>query len=991
MSAVTGAASGAAVGHEAILEGLNPRQAEAVSFGDGPLLIVAGAGTGKTQVITRRIAWLIAAKRARPEQILALTYMEKAAAEMESRVDVLVPYGYTGTTISTFHAFGDRLLREFGVELGITSNLQVCTEAEVVVFLREHLFDLGLERYAPLGQPDAHLRNLLGLFNRARDEDVSPEEYEAFAARLAAEAGNNDERRDRAEAEVEKARAYGRYRKLMLENGRVDFGDQVALALRLLRERPHVRRQLQERYRYVLVDEFQDTNHAQFEMLQLLAGDRRNLTVVGDDDQSIYRFRGAKLANLLSFLNTFPDATTVVLTENYRSRQNLLDSAYRLIQNNNPDRLEARSQGPGGARRFDKRLRAVAEGPARIEYLEFATRTDEAIHVAATIAEEIRSGRRSPRDFAILGRRHRDLVPFLNALQGEGIPYQQTAQRSLYARDEVRLALSMLRVVADPDHSISVFHLLGSPLFGAEGTELARLSSHARRRNLSLWEVLPHLDPGRLGFEPGEPTRLAVTRFVDLVRKLAHYARQRSTTEVLYAFVQESGLLAGLMAQGTAEAEEQIRNLAKLFNIARRIGELLEHDRVDSFIRHLDLLIEAGDDPAAVEVELEMDAIQAITAHGAKGREFPVVFMVALADGIFPPWGRSDPFALPAELVKEPPTQGDAEMEEERRLFYVGMTRAREELWMTWAADYGGKVKRKAGRFVAEARGVAAAPRSRRGPDAREAIERFAPDPEPTTVAPPIGPDDLLELSDRRIDDYLTCPYKYRFAHVAQVPLARDHRFMFGDAMHHAIHVYFKHRIQGLPIEAEDVIAVFEDGWSPEGFLSREHEERRLEQGRDALRHFLERETASEYTPVAVERSFKFRQGNNVVRGRWDRIDQRPEGVVIVDFKTSDVEETEDAQRRADESIRKQLGLYTLAYREMYGEVPKRVELCFVDTGATGAVEVRPEHLEVAARRIELAAEGIRAGDFAARPEYKACGNCPYNSFCQFSVNRSRA
>ncbi len=978
-------------GAEAILEDLNPEQREAVTHGDGPLLIVAGAGTGKTQVITRRIAWLIASKRARPEEILALTFTEKAADEMEERVDVLVPYGYTGATISTFHAFGDRLVRSFGLELGISTRLRVCTDAEVLVFLREHLFELGLERYAPLGRPDQHLAALLHCFGRARDEDVTPEEYLAFAEGLAAEAGDDPEGRDRAAAELEKARAYARYRDLMLANARVDFGDQLSLALRLLRERPHIRRQIQDQYRYILVDEFQDTNHAQFEMLRLLAGEQHNLAVVGDDDQSIYRFRGAKLANLIGFLDAYPGARTVVLVTNYRSRQNLLDSAYRLIQANNPDRLEVQLQQRDGARSFDKKLRAAHAGPGTIEHREYATGSDEADEVARYIAAEVNAGRRAPRDFAILARRHSDLVPFLGALEAEGLRFQQSAQSRLYAREEVRLCLAMLRAVADPDDSAAVFQLLASPLFAADGTDLARLSSLAHRRNLSLKQVLERVEREPLLFELSDPTREAVARYLALARPLAHMAARRPTTDVLYAFVQESGFLAQLTARDTPEAEEQVRNLAKLFGIARRVGEVLEENRVHSFVRHLDLLIEAGDDPAAAEVDVEMNAVQVITAHNAKGLEFPVVHMVGLADGRFPLFPRGEDLPFPRELAKGPPTQGEAHYEEERRLFYVGMTRAQEELHLSWAIDYGGKTRRKMSRFVAEALGIPARATTRQPLNPREAIERHAPAPAaPAATRPPLAADEVLRLSNGRIDDYLTCPLKYRYAHEVQIPLATDPRFTYGEAIHNAILSYYQHRLRGFPIGMDHVLRAFEHSWKSDGFISREHEERRLAQGRETLRRFVERENASRLRPLQVEQTFEFRQGLNVVTGRWDRIDERDAGIVIVDFKTSDVDEDEDAVKRTAESLKSsQLGLYALAYRETRQLAPAAVELHYVGTGAVGSAAVKPEHLAAAAERVAAAAAGIRAADFTPRPDYISCRNCPYNGFCPHSATRN--
>ena len=964
-----------------ILRDLNDEQRAAVTHGEGPMLIVAGAGTGKTAVVTRRIAWLIATKRARPEEILALTFTEKAAAEMESRVDVLVPYGYVGATISTFHAFGDRLVREFGIELGLTRDLRVCTRAEVLVFLREHLFELGLERYLPLGNPDQHLDALLTLFDRARDEDVSPEAYRELSERLAAAAGDDPDAADRAAAEREKARAYAAYTELMTRSGRVDFSDQLALALRLMRERAHLLRQLRDQYRYILVDEFQDTNHVQFEIVKRLAGDRANLTVVGDDDQSIYRFRGAKLANLVAFLEAYPGAREVLLRRNYRSRQNMLDAAHRLIRHNDPDRLEAK-------RGYDKRLVAHLPGQGVLDHIEAATASDEADAVAQRIAAAIEAGQRRPGDFAILARAHDHLAPFLLALKAHGIPFHQSGNRGLYGREEVRLCLSMLRAVADPDASPSVFHLLGSPLFGADPVDLARLSSWAHRRNRSLRAVIESLDAGRLGFEPADATREACGRFARLARDLAGLATRRPTSEVLYAFVHESGLLAQLATRGDLESEEQVRNLSKLFAITQRVGGLLEHDRVESFIRTLDLLIAAGDDPAAAEVEVERDAVHAFTAHNAKGLEFPVVFLVSLVEQRFPARGRSEGMPLPPELIQEPPAEGDVQLEEERRLFYVGMTRAREELVLSWAADYGGATRRKMSRFVAEALGLSPAAPDRQRLDPRQAIERHAPPAAaPAAARAPMAEDEVLRLSSSRIDDYLTCPLKYRYAHEVEVPLSRDPGFMYGDAVHHAIRHYYKARLLGHPVDTDEVVRVFEEAWSSEGFISRDHEERRLEQGRRTLRAFVKREDAQRVRPLQIEQVFKFRRGNNVVDGRWDRIDERREGIVIVDFKTSDVVEQADADQRAKESLRgSQLGLYALAYREMRGVTPSAVELQFVESGIAGRAAVEPAHLEAALERIDRAAEGIRAARFAPQPEYLACRYCPFNNFCPYTA-----
>ena len=980
---MTTAARGASAAEATILEGLNDEQTGAVTHGDGPLLIVAGAGTGKTEVITKRIAWLIATKRARPEEILALTFTDKAAGQMEARVDVLVPYGFIGATISTFHAFCDRLVREHAVELGLTSRMRVETPAEILVFLRERLFELGLERYLPLGRPDEHLRALVALFDRARDEDIAPEAYAAFAARLAAEADADPARQDRAAAESEKARAYARYEALLLEHGRVDFGAQIRLALTLLRERPYVRRELQERYRVILVDEFQDTNHVQFELVKLLAGAAANLTVVGDDDQSIYRFRGAKVENLIGFLDTYPGASVVVLRQNYRSGQPILDAAHRLIQENNPARLEA-------ARGFDKRLVAARPIRARIEHQIFATASEEADAVAAEIAAALEAGERRPAEIAILARAHASLDPFAQALRQRGVRFRRTGLRGLYERPEVHLCLNVLRTIADPGDSAATFWALGDPLFGVDAVELAALNAAAKRRNVGLLRQAEH---AAAGSELSQRSRDGIRRFVALHARLARSAVRLATADVLYEFLGESGILASLVAEDDAQAVEKAQNLNRLFDVVKRVGPLLRVDRVESFIGHLDLLIEMGDDPAAASPDGDEDAVHLLTVHNAKGLEFPVVYLVQLVEGRFPPRRQSDPLPLPAELKHGHSDDAADHLREERRLFYVGMTRARERLVLTHAADYGGESLRKVSRFVLEALALPAPPRGATRGSALESIRRHAPAVEaPAAEIAPIPADQPLTLSYKQMEDFLTCPLRYRYAYVAKVPTGSNPVAMYGIAMHHALRVVLQHRMNGLPITAADAIAAFESAWSSEGFLSREHEERRLEEGREALRRFVAAEEAGRRLPVAVEREFKFRVGNDLVVGRWDRIDQRREGIVLVDYKTSPIESAEKADARTEKSLEEhQLGLYALAYQEMFGVVPARAELHYVGRGLTGSVAVEPLHLDEARERVVRAAAGIRSAQFPPKPSEQSCGFCRYSRYCQYSAARGPA
>jgi DNA helicase-2/ATP-dependent DNA helicase PcrA len=958
---------------ERILEGLNPAQREAVLHGEGPLLIIAGAGTGKTTVLTRRIAHLIATRRARPEEILALTFTEKAAAEMAERVDQLIPWGYAETVISTFHAFGDRVLREWALEAGLDPQFRVLSQPEQVIFLRERLFKLPLERFRPLGDPTRHLAALATLVSRAKDEDVAPARYGAWAAaRLAAAA--SDAERDWAQSHVELAAFYEAHQRLLGEAGLVDFGDQIHRTLVLLRERAAVRTALAARYRFVLVDEFQDTNHAQLAMLELLAAGAGNLTVVGDDDQAIYRWRGAAAANLLAFRRLHPGAREVVLVQNYRSTQPILDAAARLVSYNNPHRLEA-SLG------IDKRLRSLRASGAPVRQLAFDTVSAEADAVAALAAERIERGAR-PRDIAILVRSNADADPFLRALNVRGLPHRFSGSRGLYAREEIRLLVSFLKVLANPDDSVALFYLAGSELYRLPETDLLRLNHYARRKTRPLLEVLRELERSEELASVSGRAREAAARIVADLERAAGEVPRRRTGEVLYGFLQWSGLLGRLAKQATAEAEAKIKNIARFFEAVKGYGDVAEHDRVPAFVAHLELLREAGDDPAVAEAELDEDAVHVLTVHKAKGLEFPVVFLVGCAESKFPLQRRGDALALPDELVAEELASGaGGHVLEERRLFYVAMTRAMDELVLTSAADYGTARARKLSRFVVEALDLPSPRPVARRTSPLEALAREAPAPEPK-AAPEneIGEDELLRLSYRQIDDYETCPLKYRYLHVLRVPLLAHHAVVYGHAVHEAVRSHFERRLAGQPAGADALVAALDAAWISEGFLSREHEEERRREGERVLRRFHAEEAERPWRPVAVEQDFAFQLEQNRVQGRFDLVLEQNGETAIVDFKTGEVRDAAAAERRARESL--QLDIYALAWLKTRGRLPERVELRFLESGLTGSRRPTPQGAQATEARTRAAASAIRRREFEARPTFFACSQCPFREIC---------
>jgi DNA helicase-2/ATP-dependent DNA helicase PcrA len=977
------------------LQGLTQEQKAAVTHGEGPLLIVAGAGTGKTLVVTRRIAWLIATKRARPSEILALTFTEKAASEMEARVDELVPYGFVDAWIGTFHAFGDRILREQALEAGLAPDFRVLSKPEQFIFFRDRLYELPLDRYRPAGDPTRYVDAILKLISRAKDEDISPEDYEAYARGIAqpgAEDPAAGEPGEEAAAHLELARVYAAYQRLLRQAGRVDFGDLITLPLRLFRQRPDILRRYQERFRYILVDEFQDTNHAQFELVKLLAASHRNITVVGDDDQSIYKFRGAAISNILGFTDAYPDARQVVLTANFRSAQPILDAAYRLIQHNNPDRLEVRNA-------LDKRLVAQRGGQTQVRHLHAETLTDEADAVAAMIAEHVASGGRY-RDCAILVRANSDADPFVRALNMRGIPWWFSGTRGLYDREEVRVALAFLRALADPTDNLSLYYLGTSPLYVIDATDMARALSYAGRRHRSLEHTFRNLRDARdLAAELSPESRASIARLVEDLDEMRQMMREHATGRVLYEYlVTRTGYIRRLATSEQPGDEMKVANLARLFDIVARHADVAVYDRVPEFVRRMEDLIAAGDDPPTPDPDPDFDGVPILTVHKAKGLEFPVVFVVNCVADRFPSRSRGDPLELPDELVRDREVlpSGDSHLQEERRLFYVAMTRARDRLVLTSGRDYGRIRARKVSRFVLEALDEPAVDRGTYRASPVEAIERHAP------PAPGVGGDGLpgiapagtpVVLSFRQVDDYEVCPLKYKFTHVLRVPLLRDHRVVYGTAVHAGAMEYNRRRARGQPVGLEDLYRAFEAAWVTEGFISREHEDQRLAEGREVLQTFLVYQRTSGTVPTMVESKFSFVVGQTRVRGRWDRVDLRRAGdgsaqeVVVIDFKTSEVRTQKDADRRARDSL--QLAIYALAYQRQYGQVPDRLELHFLGPRQVlvGRVAPTPAMLDEAASAIERAAEGIRAQQFGATPDYyRACRYCAFASICPYTA-----
>ncbi|MCX6741174.1 MAG: UvrD-helicase domain-containing protein, partial [Candidatus Parcubacteria bacterium] len=705
---------------EEIIKDLNPQQQQAVTHADGPFLIIAGAGTGKTTVITRRIAWLILSGLAKPEEVLALTFTDKAAQEMEERIDKLLPYGYVDLWVSTFHSFCERILRQHAIDIGLPLNFKIFNSTQQALLVRRNFDRFNLDYYRPLGNPFKFIQDLLKHFSRAKDESISPEDYLAYAEKIALNQDSitSHELLDQESGRIkEVAEAYHTYQQILLENSALDFGDLINYTMKLFKERPNILAQYRQQFKYVLVDEFQDTNWAQYELLKMLAAKPacrlagNNLTGVADDDQSIYKFRGASYNNVIQFKRDYPTTSEVVLVKNYRSKQEILDLAYNFIQLNNPNRLEAQI-GAGEtadlpANRICKKLDAWRGPGATIELLRHDSADEEARGVAdKIIALKEKNSDLNWSDFAILVRANNQAEIFCQALRWRGVPYQFLASSGLFSKPVILDILAYLKLLINYHESPAVYRILTSPIFNLKisNEDLVNINYWANRKGQSLYQTLKNINIIS-GLVPA--TIEAANQLLGWIEKHSQMARQESASRIIFAFLEDSGylkIISQLAEKGGVDNIETVAWVSQFFKKVEEFENTYADKSLKNFLDTMQIIIDSGDEGSLATdiVDLGPETVKIMTVHGAKGLEFKQVFVVNLVDRRFPTNERHEGIALPDALVKEIIPGGDVHLQEERRLFYVALTRAKDGLYLTLANDYGGARAKKPSRFLSE-------------------------------------------------------------------------------------------------------------------------------------------------------------------------------------------------------------------------------------------------------------------------------------------------
>jgi DNA helicase-2/ATP-dependent DNA helicase PcrA len=989
---------------------LNLEQRQAIEHGEGPLLVIAGPGSGKTRVITERIVHLLrTVPRLEAENILALTFTEKAAIEMKTRVRLGLGDQTKPPHISTFHSFCHGILRERHEERPLLD------EVDIWIFLRQRMELLGLEFYQKLAEPGAFLHDLNAFYSRCQDELIEPDDFEAHARECEKAFRARRARLDPAAAQLEEetlrkllelGRVFRNSRRLIEEAGCSSFGSLIPETVRLFDREPEVGESWRRRFHYVLVDELQDTNFGQVELLRRLVVPPFNLTAVGDDDQAIYRFRGAAHGAFEMFAAAFPRPRIVHLHRNYRSTRRILRAAQAVIAHNV---------------RFQQKpaLTTENEEGARAFLMESADYASEAAWVAEEIARLARKEGFALGHIAVLYRGHnyRDLL--VNELRRRNIPFSIRGL-SVLSTVILRDLIAYLRVIRSPHDNIHLTRVLLAPRWRFPEGLAMELRRQASRERCSLYDVLAAWEksPAR--------ARLAETGWSDLkklivgLRRLAPNLPVTRLFDLLLEWL-ELGLPSGSRTHGYVKAfrdslaawEQKMDLVPQLSAAAGGPSEAGPNKTLAAFMEYFDYFLDAGGKVEAPAGAGSSGAVEMMSVHAAKGLEFPVVFILSVAPRRFPSTERKPVIAFPDALRKAPAPPENLHLQEERRLFFVAMTRAQQRLYVSSV-----KTGKKPSRFIEDLLSGAAvtaqdietiqvpevaappapAPRrltltETRAPEGRQG-SLFSESALATatartdligwaTQAPEMAAGEKLQLSASAIEQYEDCPQKFKFSHYLKIPTGPQAALTFGNVMHQCVRRYFELRKQGLP-RFEEIAELYHRAWRATGFEDDYQEQEYKKAGLAQLEEFVRRHESSAIPAEKVrsEETFALDLGDVVLEGRIDQINPLESAkrggdsaVELVDYKTGRPRSEKDAEKSL------QLSIYALAAREQMKLHPARLTFYNLTNNQAVSTARTEEDLKAVVREVREVAAQIRGGDFSPRPGF-VCRWCDYRPVC---------
>ena len=1010
---------------------LNPAQLDAVTC-QGIQLILAGPGSGKTRVITEKIRHLISTG-VPPSRILALTFSEKAAQEMRDRLDT-VPQS-ADLTVSTFHAFCLSVLEENRLDSGINFSSGVISRANQLVWGLKNIDSFGFEHIEVGNNAVDVVEAIIDGISTFRDELISPDELSRYLREKEEVAVSAEESAYLGKLS-DLLRVYRAYERFKREEMLLDYDDMIHEACRLFERKPLILRRYRERFTHILVDEFQDTNYAQLQLVKMLAGD--HLCVVGDDDQTIYRFRGAYLTNMQDFFGHFRDAREILLTHNYRSTQTILTLALALMHHA-PNRREKRllTENPPG-------------DPVRV--VECENETTEASYVVGEIERLLgtpftcrREKVERPftyRDFAIICRRRRDGAKFYQLLRDRGIPAEFVGEMEFFSAPVIRDLLAYLKSISNPlTAGIPLNRVM--KISGIPETEVQKINAAARRAtfgnpyNDGVFEAMQSVD----SLAPHHATAVR-----ELLGTLDHLIMEKDrgtlTSLIHHLMMQATDLYARALEDETGQ---EVLLLNQFLAITREYEEITRDATVESFLAYLRFL--SGFSVEVGETDV-LDSVKVLTVHKSKGKEFPVVFVGDLAMNRFPLQYQAKEFFVPNDLSKGMKTTDDEKalfLQEERRLLYVAITRAEDHLYLMRATWYGNnKNPTKQSKFLDELplddtslvrkievpavvsvpaiRGESALEQYRHTLQyqARRAIHQLhlktalqhivsleklrliaegrslssfdrdafltVPENDAEIEALVQGHTPCLvgeshTFSASRLDSYERCPLRYKFQYVVQIPSLPRTFFDLGSAVHTVIEHLSKMQKEGIPPTKEMALALLDSAWSTAAYESKSHEAKDRETAGALLDAYLSWQAGNPNRILEAEKKFQISRGGRVVRGVIDRIEETPGGgIVVVDFKTGS-----KPGHLSKNTIQQdmQMNLYSLAIRELYGKLPERASLCYLGLDRTYDYTPTPETIGAFEDRVANLIRAVCAEEFPPKPDYQTCTWCDYSDFCE--------
>lgn len=978
----------------------NKEQALAIKHKSGPALVIAGAGTGKTMVLVERFAHLINKEKLLADNILLITFTNKASNEIEERIDTLLPYGYFDLWIYTFHGFCERVLRDWSLDIGIANNFKVLSGSEQWIFLKNNLSKLDLDYYKPITNPNKFIAELIKHFSRLKDEGVSSQDYLNYFEKIKDDEDywlefNKKERELELKRLKELVHAYQDYNQILLENNYLDFGDLIFYTIKLFQERPGILKYYQKQFTQIMIDEFQDTNSIQYELIKLLALPENNLMVVGDDDQAIYNFRGASLANIMNFKDDYPAAKEIVLKNNYRSSQNILDLAYKFIKNNDPNRLEHKLG-------IDKSLLAKGEHARNGFRPEFILASDAAKEIDFVLNKIKEIYERDKKlgldinwsDFAILSRSNDMANNFSSALNKAGLNNQFLSSQGLYSNPIIINILSYLRVLNNYHNNDALFQILQLNNFQISAEEIVALNRFARKKVLSLFEAI---DRAKELDELSLSSKDKLEKLCFLIREDLELVNKEPLTRVILKYIEKSELIKNL------DINKDHETFSILNGFFKKIKNLEQRNQSLSLINILeiiDLEIESGDNSLLQsELEDEEDGIKIMTVHSAKGLEFDYVFLVSVADKRFPVISRRDAIPLPSELLNMKSKHYSPDhLEEERRLFYVALSRAKKELYLSSARDYGGLREKKVSIFINEL-GLESKSYPLKALNKtsiqKDLFQKEKKSKSLKILETEISPSLLKKLipkyfSFSQISSYRQCPLKYLYSSILRIPSEEKPQLIFGKLIHSIFYEALKPSIALAKekggdklneffkdIKLKDLKDLLEKYWEADYYNNKEERAAYFKRGNLAVANFLKNIKSEKPKVFALEKEFSFKLEENIIKGTIDRIDRFADGVKIIDYKTS------KSKEKLTWNDKQQLVLYQIVCEELLGLKVLSLEYYYIEDNLSLSFLANEKEKEKLKTEILATISDIKAGKFPAKAS-PLCEYCEFNRICKF-------